>query len=129
MNFFFFSIFSISYHMKKFHEPATSHYIRSSQIFHSTIVRKPALFFLSESDPISSPKANKLLRNSWESLGINCELKTWPNTPHVGHFPRHKDEYVATLYNFLDSINVKQQQEQQKHSHSHGYPKKLKLRN
>lgn len=107
--------------MKKFHEPATSHYIRSSQMFHSTLVQKPALFFLSESDPISSPGANKSLRDSWESLGISCALKCWANTPHVGHFPRHRDEYVDALYNFLHSINVQQ-------PHSQEYPQKLQAR-
>lgn len=114
--------------MKKFHEPATSHYIRSSQIFHSTLIRKTALFFLSESDPISSPDANKQLRDSWQSLGINCALKTWQNTPHVGHFARHKDEYVAALYNFLDSIKAKDQNNEKLSLLSNKYKEKIQAR-
>lgn len=99
------SLLSNSYHMKKFHEPATSHYIRSSQMFHSTLVRKPALLLLSHSDPIASAAANKILRESWESLGINCEWKIWDKSPHVGHFQKYRDEYTNVLYNFLHSIN------------------------
>lgn len=92
--------------MKTFHEPATSHYIRSSQIFHSTLVRKPALFFLSHSDPIGAVSANLQLRRSWESLGISCDWKCFDKSPHVGHYLKHPDEYADTLYNFLHSMNM-----------------------
>lgn len=50
--------------MKAFHETATSHYIRSSQMFHSTILRKPALFLLSKTDPVGTYAANSRVRVS-----------------------------------------------------------------
>lgn len=34
------------YHLKTFHEAATQHYIRSSQMFHTNYVHAPALFFV-----------------------------------------------------------------------------------
>ena len=102
------------YHMKTFHEPATSHYIRSSQMFYSTLVKKPALLFLSHSDPIGAVSSNKQLRESWESLGISCEWKCWDKSPHVGHFLKHRDEYVETLMNFLQSINMVHGQREEK---------------
>lgn len=92
--------------MKAFHEPATSHYIRSSQMFHSTLVKKPALLFLSESDPIGAVSANLQLKRSWESLGISCDMKCFEKSPHVGHFQKYPEEYQHSLYNFLHSLNM-----------------------
>lgn len=104
------------YHMKTFHEQATSHYILSSQMFYSTLVKKPALFFLSHSDPIGAVSANMQLRAAWEGLGIGCDWKCWDKSPHVGHFLKHREEYVHCLTDFLESINMVQ------------YPEKMRLR-
>lgn len=98
--------------MKTFHEPATSHYIRSSQMFHSTLVKKPALFLLSNNDPIGSVTANTALRQSWESLGIRCDWKCWDKSPHVGHFQKYRDDYINKLYYFLQSVNMVQDAEE-----------------
>lgn len=58
------------YHMKTFHEPATIHYIRSSQMFHGNLVHAPALFFVSKSDPVGAEQSNMRVREDWESIGI-----------------------------------------------------------
>lgn len=102
--------------MKTFHEQATSHYILSSQMFHANLVKKPALFFLSHSDPIGAVSANLQVRAAWEATGISCDWKCWDKSPHVGHFLKHRDEYVQCLNEFLQSINMAQ------------YPEKLQLR-
>jgi len=94
------------YHMKTFHDAATTHYIRSSQMFHSTLVKSPALFLLSKTDPVGAVASNQRVRDSWESLGISCTWKCWDKSPHVGHFHKHKEEYIATLFNHLRSINM-----------------------
>lgn len=98
--------------MKTFHEPATSHYIRASQVFHSTLVKKPALFLLSDSDPIGSVKANTVLRQSWESLGIRCDWKCWDKSAHVAHFQRYRDDYTTILSSFLQSLNMMQREQE-----------------
>lgn len=94
------------YHMKTFHDAATMHYIRSSQMFHSTLVKSPALFLLSKTDPVGAVASNQRVRESWESLGISCTWKCWDKSPHVGHYHKHKEEYVETLFNHLRSINM-----------------------
>lgn len=99
-----------SYHLKAFHEPATSHYIRASQMFHSTLVKKPALFLLSQSDPIGSVRSNEQLRQSWESLGVRCDWKCWEESSHVAHFQRHRDDYINILYGFLQSVNMREKE-------------------
>lgn len=100
------------YHMKTFHEPATSHYIRASQMFQSTLVKKPALLLVSNGDPIGSVSANKELRKSWESLGIRCEWKCWDESVHVAHFQKYRDDYINVLFDFLQSINMIQREKQ-----------------
>lgn len=94
------------YHLRTFHEQATSHYIRSSQMFHSTMVKEPALFLLSETDPVGSKASNERVRESWESMNISCTWKCWKKSPHVGHYIKHKDEYVETLFNHLQLLNL-----------------------
>lgn len=56
--------------MKTFHKVATCHYIRSSQMFHTTMVKVPALFFLSKSDPVGSYDSNMRVRESYESMNM-----------------------------------------------------------
>lgn len=85
---------------------ATQHYIRSSQMFHSTLVRSPALFVLSKNDPVGSETSNKSVRDDWERLGVQCSWKCWEKSSHVGHYHHHKDEYLEVLFNHLEMVNI-----------------------
>lgn len=64
----------MNYHMKAFHEPATQHYIRSSQMFHSNLIKCPALFLVSETDPVGAVSSNMRVRESWESMGMRVSF-------------------------------------------------------
>lgn len=81
-------------------------------MFASTLVKKPALFLLSDSDPIGSVKANTVLRQSWESAGIRCDWKCWENTGHVAHFQRYREDYTNILFGFLHSVNMMQREQE-----------------
>ncbi|XP_055627981.1 uncharacterized protein LOC129769624 [Toxorhynchites rutilus septentrionalis] len=94
------------YHMKTFHESATSHYIRSSQMFHTNLLRCAALFLVSKTDPVGTEVANGRVRDSWESNGVKCTFKCWDNSPHVGHYLKHKDEYVDLLFTHLRQLDL-----------------------
>jgi hypothetical protein len=96
----------ILYHLKTFDKVATCHHVRASQMFHTNIVTAPALFFLSKTDPIGSVSSNLRARESWESMGIQTFWKCWDNSPHVGHFHRHPEEYKAELSRFIENIGV-----------------------
>lgn len=99
------------YHMKAFHEVATQHYIRSNTMFHDTMVRAPALFLLSKNDPVGSVASNQVLRDHWEALNIQVTWKCWEKSAHVGHFRRHKEEYLEALFNHLQLVNLVRYQE------------------
>lgn len=95
----------IGYHLKMCDDIATKHYIRSSQIFHTTLVHRPALLLLSKTDPVGSISSNLRLKETWESMGIKVTWKCWDDSKHVSHYLKYKDEYIETLENFLDSLN------------------------
>ncbi|KAG8237829.1 hypothetical protein J437_LFUL002438, partial [Ladona fulva] len=59
-----------SYHLKTFHDAATAHYIRSSQMFHSGLVRSPAIMFFSKADPVGTVESNLSVKCDWEALGV-----------------------------------------------------------
>ncbi|RZF46549.1 hypothetical protein LSTR_LSTR013079 [Laodelphax striatellus] len=94
----------VSYHLKTFHDVATIHYLRSSQLFHTTLVKAPALLLVSETDPIGSAASNRRLRETWDSMGIKTHWKCWEDSKHVCHLMKHRQEYTDILESFLDSI-------------------------
>lgn len=94
------------YHLRTFHEAATQHYVRSSQMFHTNYVHAPALFFVSKTDPVGSELSNRRVADSWISNGINLTWKSFDRSPHVGHFLKHRDEYLQYLFDHLRSINM-----------------------
>ncbi|XP_018563802.1 transmembrane protein 53 isoform X1 [Anoplophora glabripennis] len=96
----------VVYHLKAFDKVATRHYVRSSQMFHTNLVRAPAQFFLSKTDPIGAVKSNQRAKESWESMGIQVYWKCWDRSPHVGHFRSHQKEYISTLNAFLENTNI-----------------------
>ncbi|KAL7738125.1 hypothetical protein ACLKA6_006470 [Drosophila palustris] len=106
------------YHMKTFHNQATIHYMRSSQMFHSTLLKVPALFFVSENDPIGPPSSNHMVRENWERANIKVTFKCWQRSAHAGHLIKHRDEYLETLFQHLESCGVLE---------AVGVPKRAKL--
>ncbi|XP_014219480.1 uncharacterized protein LOC106647543 [Copidosoma floridanum] len=96
----------LEFHMVTFEKQATQYYRRSSQLFHLNLVRSPALFFVSKTDPVGSYKSNMRVRDSWDSLGTETHVKLFENTPHVGHFRSEPKEYIAELYSFLNKLQL-----------------------
>ncbi|KAH8403759.1 hypothetical protein KR215_002398 [Drosophila sulfurigaster] len=106
------------YHLKTFHNQATIHYMRSSQMFHSTLLKAPALFFVSDNDPIGPPSSNHAVRENWERANIKVTFKCWERSQHAAHLIQHRDEYLDTLFQHLESCGVLE---------AVGVPKRAKL--
>lgn len=94
------------YHMKTFQEAATQHYVRSSQMFHTNFCHSPALFLLSKTDPVGAEASNRRVADSWISNGVNVTWKCFDRSPHVGHFYKHREEYLQQLFDHLRSVNM-----------------------
>lgn len=101
----------MEYHLKTFYKQSTQYYIRSSQLFHSNLVRTPALFFMSKVDPVGPITSNYKVKNQWDSLGVKTYVKIFDKSPHVGHFRKYPKEYTAELYAFLGKLSVIQNEE------------------
>lgn len=101
----------IKYHMKQFYEPATVHYMRSSQQFHRNPCAAPSLFLVSATDPVGTLAANKRVADTWVSLGRKVTFKCWDRSPHVLHFAKHTKEYLTLLYHHMESAGLLQQRE------------------
>lgn len=92
----------VLYHLKAFHNQATVHYMRSSQMFHSTLLKAPALFFTSKNDLIGPISSNRAVSDNWERANIKVEFKIWENSPHAAHYIKHRDEYLSVLFKHLE---------------------------
>ncbi|OAD57622.1 hypothetical protein WN48_01596 [Eufriesea mexicana] len=98
----------LEYHMKAFYKQSTQYYIRSSQLFHSNLVRSPALFLISKSDPVGTVASNLRVKNNWDALGTKTYVKIFEKSPHVGHYQTYPKEYVAELNAFLNKLHINQ---------------------
>lgn len=99
--------------MKTFDKVATRHYVRSSQMFHTNMLRAPALFLLSKTDPIGAERSNQRVRENWEGMGIKVDWKVFEKSPHVGHFRKYPKEYVAQINGFLDAVQLNRDAQKQ----------------
>ncbi|XP_053679125.1 uncharacterized protein LOC128730117 [Anopheles nili] len=96
----------ITYHMKLFEEEATQYYVKCTHLFHYEPAQCPALLLVSKTDPVGTETANRRLREIWESVGVKTSLKCWDKSPHVGHFHKHRDEYIELLLTHLRSLDL-----------------------
>ncbi|XP_076236496.1 transmembrane protein 53-like lethal (2) k09913 [Calliopsis andreniformis] len=101
----------LEYHLKTFHKQSTQYYIRASQLFQTTLVHSPALFFISKTDPIGTMSNNLRVRDQWNSVGIKTYVKIFEASPHVAHFYKYPKEYVAELYVFLNELGLIQNED------------------
>ncbi|XP_063980090.1 transmembrane protein 53 [Diachasmimorpha longicaudata] len=96
----------LEYHLKTFYNQATQYYIRSSQMFHTNLVKSPALFLMSNTDTVGTVESNMRVRDSWESMGTPTYVKIFDKSPHVGHFQKYPKEYTHELYTFLNMLKM-----------------------
>ncbi|KAI4502598.1 hypothetical protein M0802_002510 [Mischocyttarus mexicanus] len=94
------------YHMKAFYKQSTQYYLRSSQMFHTNLIRSPALFLISNTDPVGLVSSNMRVRDSWDSSGTKTYVKIFDGSPHVGHYLKYPKEYVEELNAFLGMLNL-----------------------
>lgn len=96
----------MEYHLKTFHEAATVHYMRSSQMFHRNPCHAPALLVLSKTDPVGAETSNRRVYDTWTSLGIKTTWKCFDRSPHVQHYNKHPQEYLAAMFAHLDAAGL-----------------------
>ncbi|GFR70860.1 transmembrane protein 53 [Elysia marginata] len=97
---------SLELYLQLLEGPVTSHYLRSSDAFHSNNLRLPSMMLYSRSDPIGVDRNIEKVMVKWKKMGIPVMSRCWQSSPHVSHFHRHPDEYVEAVLKFLDSVGL-----------------------
>ncbi|CAK9804922.1 Transmembrane protein 53 [Anthophora quadrimaculata] len=104
----------LEYHLKTFYKQSTQYYVQSSHMFHRNLVRTPALFLVSKTDPVGAIIHNMRVRDQWDTLGVKTYVKIFEKSPHVGHYPMYPKEYVLELYTFLNKLSLVPNEEKMK---------------
>lgn len=94
------------YHFSTFHDFATQHYLRASQAIYNSFVQAPALIFVSKNDLIGDEPSNWRIIQHWRSRGFHVTWKCFDDSPHVGHFYKHRQEYLKYLNDYLKLIGL-----------------------
>lgn len=94
------------YHFATFSESATQHYLRASQAIYNSFVQAPVLIFVSKNDLIGDEPANWRIIQHWRSRNFHVTWKCFDDSPHVGHFFKHRQEYLQHLNDHLKLIGL-----------------------
>lgn len=60
--------------MKAFHNVATKHYMRATEVFHETPCRAPGLFLVSKTDLVGAEKRSRSVHDSWVRSGMKVRI-------------------------------------------------------
>nr|XP_057933859.1 uncharacterized protein LOC131132338 [Doryrhamphus excisus] len=79
-------------------------YRRAIQVFESSPVTAPALFFFSENDALCDTAVLEKTMEKWRRRGVVVQSRKWKKSTHAAHMRCHPEEYRATLDRFLNSL-------------------------
>jgi len=95
----------IVFHMK-YQDSSTKHHLKATAQFYNSNIIAPALFLFSLSDPMISHESIETCSKMWQEKGISVNLRAWAQSPHVGIYQRHPDEYQEEVKKFLQRHNI-----------------------
>ncbi|KAK7500371.1 hypothetical protein BaRGS_00008278 [Batillaria attramentaria] len=94
--------FTLQSYLSLFPKSVTFHYRESHRVFHDNCV--PTLILYSSADRISSAEVSEDYMREWREKGYRVFCRKWGDSPHVGHFRLHPEQYTEALYSFLDHV-------------------------
>ncbi|MBN3295281.1 TMM53 protein, partial [Amia calva] len=93
-------------YFRVFKKYTVDYYNDSINVFWNTPVKAPALFFFCDNDPLSDSEEVEKLTGHWQTQGISVGKKRWKESIHAGHLREHPEDYLTTLHNFVQSLNL-----------------------
>lgn len=93
-------------YFRAFKHQTVDYFNLAVSVFWNTPVTTPALFFFSENDVLCDYKSLEEMVEFWKKRGITVESKKWEKSVHAGHLRTHPQEYLSTLENFVQSLNM-----------------------
>lgn len=93
-------------YFRAFKHQTVDYFNSAIDVFWNTPVNAPSLFFYSENDALCDYKSLEKVVELWRSRGLTVESKKWKESIHAGHLRTHPQEYLSTLDNFVQSLNI-----------------------
>ena len=87
----------------------------SSKAFHDNLIKAPALWFYSQSDPIAAAEDCETVIQKWRKNGKVVEECVWDVSPHIQHGRLDPTRYFSTLEQFLLDQDVILKQKDKEH--------------
>ena len=84
-----------------FYNFSTKHYEKAENYFHQKPVAVPTLLIFSKTDSVGTALKSLTIADDFEALNIRVKRKCFDDSPHVGHFHKHKEEYTEELIKHL----------------------------
>ncbi|XP_051952821.1 transmembrane protein 53-like isoform X2 [Xyrauchen texanus] len=93
-------------YFRAFEHQTVDYFNTGINVFRNTPLMAPALFFFSENDALCDYQSLENVVDFWRNRGIIVESKKWKKSIHAGHLRTHPQEYLSTLENFVQSLNM-----------------------
>lgn len=94
----------LSSYFRLFPESVASHYMQGEAAAEKNPYGLPVLMLYSSADLIAPVRKLEAVVESWEKRGLVVYARKWDDSPHVGHFRCHPEQYKEELYLFLDRL-------------------------
>ncbi|KAI1905476.1 hypothetical protein AGOR_G00016590 [Albula goreensis] len=75
--------------------------------FRNSPVKAPALFFYCENDAMCDHEGLGTMLEEWRRQGREVWSRKWAESTHAGHLRHHPEEYLSTLDDFLQHLNIR----------------------
>ncbi|XP_026101726.1 transmembrane protein 53 isoform X2 [Carassius auratus] len=93
-------------YFRVFKNQTVGYFSSAINVFWNTPVTAPSLFFYSENDALCDYESLEKMVEFWRSHGLIVESKKWKESVHAGHLRTHPQDYLSTLENFVQSLNM-----------------------
>ncbi|KAG1936876.1 hypothetical protein F2P79_018395 [Pimephales promelas] len=93
-------------YFRLFKHQTVDYFNSAISIFWNTPLMAPSLFFYAENDVLCDYKSLEKMMEDWRNRGLSVENMKWKESIHAGHLRTHPQEYLATLDNFVMSLNM-----------------------
>ncbi|XP_051580859.1 uncharacterized protein LOC127456418 isoform X2 [Myxocyprinus asiaticus] len=93
-------------YFRAFKHQTVDYFNAGIDVFWNTPLTAPALFFFSENDALCDCQTMEKMVEFWRNQGLTVESKKWKKSIHAGHLRTHPQEYMSTLENFVQALNM-----------------------
>ena len=91
-------------YFRLFSTSVASHYLQGQRAVEGNGGKLPTLMLYSSADQISPAERLDMVVDRWREEGVLVRVRKWDDSPHVGHFRLHPQQYREELQAFLGGL-------------------------